>query len=152
MSIFEKLGKTLGVSSKGIDVEEYMNAAEMDDVDVMHEPADHYIKPVALQQQTDVELIKKELGSNNIILMNISEMAKRPNTLKAVNRRPEGLCGKDEWGHSKDRPGQDNTNSRQDKDNKDQEDRQSRKSYSFWAFHYLFSLSFYFTVRSERYG
>jgi len=47
MSIFEKLGKTLGVSSKGIDVEEYMNAAEMDDVDVMHEPADHYIKPVA---------------------------------------------------------------------------------------------------------
>jgi uncharacterized protein len=84
MSIFEKLGKTLGVSSKGIDVEEYMNAAEMDDVDVMHEPADHYIKPVALQQQTDVELIKKELSSNNIILMNISEMAKRPNTLKAV--------------------------------------------------------------------
>ena len=84
MSIFEKLGKTLGVSSKGIDVEEYMNAAEMDDVDVMHEPADHYIKPVALQQQTDVELIKKELGSNNIILMNIAEMAKRPNTLKAV--------------------------------------------------------------------
>jgi len=61
-----------------------MNAAEMDDVDVMHEPADHYIKPVALQQQTDVELIKKELSSSNIILMNISEMAKRPNTLKAV--------------------------------------------------------------------
>jgi len=29
-------------------------------------------------------LIKKELSSNNIILMNISEMAKRPNTLKAV--------------------------------------------------------------------
>jgi len=84
MSIFEKLGKSLGVSSKGIDVEEYMNAAEMDDVDVMHEPADHYIKPVALQQQTDVELIKKELSSANIILMNISEMAKRPNTLKAV--------------------------------------------------------------------
>ncbi len=84
MSIFERLGKSLGVSSKGIDVEEYMNAAEMDDVDVMHEPADHYIKPVALQQQTDIELIKKELGSNNIILMNISEMAKRPNTLKAI--------------------------------------------------------------------
>jgi SepF-like predicted cell division protein (DUF552 family) len=82
MSIFEKLGKSLGVSSKGIDVEEYMNAAEMDDV--MHEPADHYIKPVALQQQTDAELIKKELSASNIILMNISEMAKRPNTLKVV--------------------------------------------------------------------
>ena len=84
MSIFEKIGKSLGVSSKGIDVEEYMNVAEMDDVDVMHEPADHYIKPVALMQQTDVELIKKELSSSNIILMNISEMMKRPNTLKTV--------------------------------------------------------------------
>lgn len=84
MSIFERLGKSLGVSSKEIDVEEYMNAAEMDDVDVMHEPADHYIKPVSLQQQGDVELIKKELGSNNIILMNISEMSKRPNTLKGI--------------------------------------------------------------------
>lgn len=84
MSIFEKIGKSLGSSSKGIDVEEYMNAAEMDDVDVMHEPADHYIKPVALMQQTDIELIKKELSSSNIILMNIAEMAKRPNTLKGV--------------------------------------------------------------------
>ena len=45
MSIFDKLGKTLGVS-KEINLEEYMNAAEMEDVDVMHEPADHYVKPV----------------------------------------------------------------------------------------------------------
>ena len=84
MSIFEKLGKSLGTSSKSIDVEEYMNAAEMDDVDVMHEPADHYIKPVALAQPTDLELIKKELSSNNIVLMNITEMEKRPNTLKTA--------------------------------------------------------------------
>lgn len=84
MSIFEKIGKKMGMPTKSMDVEEYMNVAEMDDVDVMHEPADHYIKPVALQQQTDVELIKKELSSANIILMNISEMAKRPNTLKGV--------------------------------------------------------------------
>ena len=62
----------------------YMNAAEMSDVDVMHEPADHYIKPIALQQQTDVDLIKKELASHNIILLNISEMSKRPNTLKGI--------------------------------------------------------------------
>ena len=50
MSIFDKLGKSLGMA-KGIDLEEYMNAAEMEDVDVMHEPADHYVKPVSLQQQ-----------------------------------------------------------------------------------------------------
>jgi SepF-like predicted cell division protein (DUF552 family) len=84
MSIFEKIGKSMGVPSKEMDVEEYMNAAEISDVDVMHEPADHYIKPIALQQQTDVELIKKELSSHNIVLLNISEMAKRPNTLKGI--------------------------------------------------------------------
>jgi SepF-like predicted cell division protein (DUF552 family) len=83
MSIFDKLGKSLGMS-KEINLEEYMNAAEMDDVDVMHEPADHYVKPVSLQQQTDVDLIKKELGTGNIVLLNITEMAKRPNTLKSV--------------------------------------------------------------------
>ena len=70
--------------SKEMDLEEYMNAAEMEDVDVMHEPADHYVKPVSLQQQTDADLIKKELNSGNIVLMNINEMAKRPNTLKSV--------------------------------------------------------------------
>ena len=84
MSIFEKLGKSLGSSSKSIDVEEYMNAAEMDDVDIMHEPADHYVKPVALVQQTDLELIKKELTANNLVLLNITEMEKRPNTLKTA--------------------------------------------------------------------
>ena len=84
MSIFEKIGKSMGVPSKEMDVEEYMNAAEISDVDVMHEPADHYIKPIALQQQTDVELIKKELSSHNIVLLNISEMAERPNTLKGI--------------------------------------------------------------------
>jgi SepF-like predicted cell division protein (DUF552 family) len=83
MSIFDKLGKSLGMS-KEIDLEEYMNAAEMEDVDVMHEPADHYVKPVSLQQQTDADLIKKELNSGNIVLMNINEMSKRPNTLKSV--------------------------------------------------------------------
>lgn len=83
MGLFDKLGKQLGVS-KELDVEEYMNAAEMEDVDVMHEPADHYVKPVSLQQQTDADLIKKELEGGNIILMNIAEMSKRPNTLKTI--------------------------------------------------------------------
>ncbi len=84
MSIFNKLGKSLGLSTKELDVEEYMNAAEMDDVDIMHEPAEHYVKPVALEQQEDVEQIKNELAQGNIVLMNIKEMEKRPNTLKSI--------------------------------------------------------------------
>lgn len=83
MSIFNKLGGVLG-TSKELDVEEYMNSAEMENVDVMNEPADFYIKPVALQQESDLALIEDELRRKNIILLNISEMAKRPNTLKGM--------------------------------------------------------------------
>ena len=84
MSILNRLGKSLGLSTKELDVEEYMNAAEMEDVDIMHEPAEHYVKPVALEQQEDVEQIKNELAQGNIVLMNIKEMEKRPNTLKGI--------------------------------------------------------------------
>jgi SepF-like predicted cell division protein (DUF552 family) len=83
MSIFDKLGKTLGVS-KELDIEDYMNSAEMENVDIMNEPADFYVKPVALKEEADVNLIEEELSKKNIILLNISEMAKRPNTLTKV--------------------------------------------------------------------
>ncbi|MCL5433825.1 MAG: cell division protein SepF [Candidatus Marsarchaeota archaeon] len=83
MGIFDKLGGTLG-SQKGIDVEEYMNMEEMENVDAMNEPADFYIKPVALTQESDVELIEAELQKRNIILLNVSEISKRQNTLKSI--------------------------------------------------------------------
>ncbi len=83
MSIFNRLGGVLG-AQKELDVEEYMNSAEMENVDVMNEPADFYVKPVALHEESDLALIEAELGRKNIILLNISEMAKRPNTLKAL--------------------------------------------------------------------
>lgn len=83
MGIFDKLGKALGTSSE-INIEEYMNSEEMEGVDVMHEPADFYIKPFALQQESDVHVIQDELGKKNIILLNISEMNKRPNTQKQL--------------------------------------------------------------------
>ena len=83
MSIFNKLGGVLG-ASKELDVEEYMNSAEMENVDVMNEPADFYVKPVALQQESDLALIEDELRRKNIILLNITELSKRPNTLKAM--------------------------------------------------------------------
>ena len=83
MSIFNKLGGVLG-ASKELDVEEYMNSAEMENVDVMNEPADFYVKPVALHDENDLGLIEAELQRKNIILLNISELAKRPNTLKGI--------------------------------------------------------------------
>ena len=93
MSIFNKLGGVLG-TSKELDVEEYMNSAEMENVDVMNEPADFYIKPLALMQESDLAVIEAELQKRNIILLNISEMAKRPNTLKGIIDRLKAYVAK----------------------------------------------------------
>ncbi|MCL5008016.1 MAG: cell division protein SepF [Candidatus Marsarchaeota archaeon] len=83
MGLFDKLGKGLS-GYKGLDVEEYMNSAEMRDVDLMNEPADFYIKPVMLKEETDVSVIEGELNKRNIVLLNVADMSKRPNTLKKI--------------------------------------------------------------------
>ena len=80
MGMFDKLGHAIGGSSKGINIEEYMNSAEMEDVDVLHEPADMYIKPVTANSEGDAELIQEEVSKGNIILLDISELNKRPTT------------------------------------------------------------------------
>ncbi len=83
MGLFDKLGKGLG-GYKGLNVEEYMNSAEMQDVDLMNEPADFYIKPIMLKDEADINAIEGELNKKNIILLNVTELSKRPNTLKKV--------------------------------------------------------------------
>ncbi len=83
MGIFDKLGKALGTTSE-INIEEYMNSEEMEGVDVMHEPADFYVKPFALRQESDLQVVQEELSKKNIILLNISELNKRPNTQKSL--------------------------------------------------------------------
>jgi hypothetical protein len=79
MGVFDKLGQALG-SAKEIDVEDYMNSVEMEDVDLLHEPADMYIKPVSLASEDDVKPIEEELAKKNIILLDITELNKRPTT------------------------------------------------------------------------
>jgi len=81
MSVFDKLGRSLGLG-KELSVEEYMTSEEMQDVDVLNEPADFYIKPFALVSEEDVPVIQAELNKRNIMLVNITEAMKRPNTLK----------------------------------------------------------------------
>lgn len=83
MSIFDRLGKAFG-NTEELNVDDYMNVEEMSEVDVLHEPADFYVKPISLQQESDLPAIQEELNNKNIILLDISEMAKRPNTLKGV--------------------------------------------------------------------
>ena len=79
MGVFDKLGQAFG-ASKEINIEEYMGSAEMEDVDVLNEPADMYVKPVAITGEDDVKLIESELDKKNIILLNMEEINKRPNT------------------------------------------------------------------------
>lgn len=84
MGLFNKLGGVLG-TTKELDVEEYMNSEEMEGVDIMNEPADFYVKPLALQSEADVAVIQQELQKKNIILLNVADMQqKRPNTLKSI--------------------------------------------------------------------
>ena len=83
MGIFDKLGQTFG-SGKGMNIEDYMNSAEMEDVDLLHEPADMYVKPVTLTSERDVEPIEAEISKKNIILLDISELNKRPTTRNTI--------------------------------------------------------------------
>ncbi len=85
MGVFSKLGQTFGGSgSKGMNIEEYMNSAEMEDVDLLHEPADMYVKPVTIVSEDDVDPIQEELSKKNIILLDVSELNKRPTTRSNV--------------------------------------------------------------------
>jgi SepF-like predicted cell division protein (DUF552 family) len=86
MGVFDKLGRAFGVS-KAMDIGEYMESAEMEDVDVLHEPADMYVMPVTIQTEGDVALIEEELSKGNIILLNVDELNKRPNTRNAIVAR-----------------------------------------------------------------
>lgn len=95
MGVFDRLGKTFGVSSaKEMSIEEYMNSAEMADVDIMHEPADMYVKPVSIASEDDVKLIEEELSKKNIILLSIEELAKRPTTRNNVIARLKAYASK----------------------------------------------------------
>lgn len=83
MGIFEKVTKGLGLG-KEMNIEEYMNSVEMENVDVLHQAADFYIKPVALESEADVGVIFDELKARNIILLNVSPMKRQTNKLKQI--------------------------------------------------------------------
>lgn len=83
MGVFDKLGQAFG-SNKEINIEEYMNSVEMENVDLLHESADMYVKPVSIASEEEVKAIQDEVSKKNIVLLDITELSKRPNTLKNV--------------------------------------------------------------------
>ena len=83
MGVFDKLGQAFG-GTKGMNIEDYMNSAEMEDVDVLHEPADMYVKPVTAVSESDIEPLQDEISKRNIILLDVSELNKRPTTRNVI--------------------------------------------------------------------
>ncbi len=83
MGILSGLTKSLGISSD-MNVDEFMTAAEAEEVDVMHKSADFYVKPIALQTDNDGLIVEEELKNRNLVLLNISPMARNPTRLKTI--------------------------------------------------------------------
>lgn len=83
MGIFDKLGKALGVGRE-MDLEEFMTAQDAEEVDVLHKAADFYVKPIKLQQDSDIKLVEEELKQRNLILLNITPIARNPAKLKGA--------------------------------------------------------------------
>ena len=83
MGVFSSLSKALGFT-RDINVEEFMSAAEAEEVDLMHSAADFYVKPIALQGDADIKVVQEELTQKNIVLLNFSPIMRNPTKLKAI--------------------------------------------------------------------
>ncbi|MCX8174622.1 MAG: cell division protein SepF [Candidatus Micrarchaeota archaeon] len=83
MGILDKIARGLGIKSE-TNIEDFMTTVEMENVDVLHEAADFYVKPIPLESENDVPLIVEELKNRNIVLLNVQPMSKMPNKLKQV--------------------------------------------------------------------
>lgn len=79
MGLFDKiLGK--GETGEVPDLEEVMEA----EGDVVSPPADFYVKRIDLRNEGDADLVVKELGQKNIIILNVIPLSKQPNRLKGI--------------------------------------------------------------------
>lgn len=66
--------------SEEIDIEDFLNNLDVEE-ETLYEDADAYVKPLSLQVEDDVGSVVNEAKAGNIVLLNISDLAKR-NALK----------------------------------------------------------------------
>ncbi len=91
MGVFDSLTKALGIKRE-MNLDEFMTAAEAEEVDILHKEADFYVKPIALQRETDVSIVEEELKNRNLVLLNITPIARNPQKLKDVISRLKGFA------------------------------------------------------------
>jgi len=88
MGLFDKfLGKE---KSEVPNLEELMES----EGDVVNPPADFYVKRVDVRNEGDGELVVKELGEKNIIILNVLPLSKQPNRLKSIISKLKGYTTK----------------------------------------------------------
>ncbi|MFA5050173.1 MAG: cell division protein SepF [Candidatus Micrarchaeia archaeon] len=73
-------GSSDATKSTSLDLEDVMEG----DGDVINPPADFYVKKIDIRNEGDIDLVSKELSSKNIIVLNVSLLAKQPNRLKKI--------------------------------------------------------------------
>jgi SepF-like predicted cell division protein (DUF552 family) len=89
MGFFDKIfGKNETVEVP--DLEDIMQA----EGDVVSPPADFYVKRIDLRNEGDGDLAVKELGSKNIIIVNVVPLSKQPNRLKTILSKLKMHAGK----------------------------------------------------------
>lgn len=89
MGLFDKiLGKN--EEPEVPDLEELMGT----EGDVVSPPADFYVKRVDLRNEGDGEMALKELGSKNIIILNVIPLSKQPNRLKGIISKLKAHAGR----------------------------------------------------------
>jgi len=85
MGILQKMSQVLGLN-RDLNLEEYMDAVEVEEVDLLHEGADFYVLPMALETEADVNVVQEELQKKNLILLNITPLKDKKQRLQtAVN-------------------------------------------------------------------
>ncbi len=72
----------LGAPSKPVSVDEAMQSLEDEDVDLLHEPAEYYVKPLSLESDADVAVVENEIRLKNVVLLNIAPLARNAPRLK----------------------------------------------------------------------
>jgi len=88
MGLFDKfLGKE---KSEVPNLEELMES----EGDVVNPPADFYVKRVDVRNEGDGDLVVKELGEKNIIILNVLPLSKQPNRLKSIISKLKGYTTK----------------------------------------------------------
>lgn len=89
MGFFDSI---FGSKSQPVNVDQAMNALEDEDVDVIHGPAEYYVKPISLDSDVDLDVVQTELGSKNVVLLSVSAASRNPAKLKEQLSRLSGFA------------------------------------------------------------